>query len=98
MVAIIRFQYYWTISEENKLIYNDEKGLFEKAILLKQGYINYQYIVADSKKIIDFENAIDGNFYLNENSYVAIIYYRGNNDRTDQVIGITKSNSETIRN
>ncbi|MEQ3662454.1 MAG: DUF5103 domain-containing protein [Flavobacterium sp.] len=88
----------YVLSDEFKLNYNSKTGLFEKAILLKQGYINYQYVIADSKKNIDYKNAIDGNFYQTENNYVAIIYYRGNNDRTDHVIGITKSNSETIRN
>lgn len=88
----------YAIGDEFKLNYNSKTGLFEKAILLKQGYINYQYVIADSKKSVDYKNAIDGNFYQTENTYVAIVYYRGNNDRTDHVIGITKSNSETIRN
>ena len=88
----------YSLSDEFKLKYNPKNGLFEKAILLKQGYINYQYVIADTQKNIDFENAIDGNFYLTENNYVAIIYYKGNNDRTDHVIGITRTNSETIRN
>lgn len=88
----------YSLGDEFKLKYNSKNGLFEKAILLKQGYINYQYVIADTQKNIDFENAIDGNFYLTENNYVAIIYYKGNNDRTDHVIGITKSNSETIKN
>lgn len=88
----------YNLSDEFKLNYNSKSGLFEKAILLKQGYVNYQYVIADDKKNIDFENAIDGNFYQTENNYTAIIYYRGNNDRADKVIGITKSNSETISN
>lgn len=88
----------YSLNEQFKLNYNKETGLFEKAILLKQGYINYQYIIADNKGNVDSKNAIDGNFYLTENTYTAIIYYKGNNDRYHQVIGIAKSSSETIRN
>ena len=88
----------YKLGEEFKLNYNSKNGLYEKAVLLKQGYINYQYVIADSNKNIDFENAIDGNFYQTENSYTVIVYYKGNNDRTDQVIGISKANSESIRN
>lgn len=88
----------YMMSEEYKLNYNKVNNLYEKAILIKQGYINYQYTIADNQGKIDFENAIDGNFFQTENNYTAIIYYKGNNDRTDRVIGITKSNSETIKN
>jgi hypothetical protein len=88
----------YNLNEESKLQYNKESGLYEKALLLKQGYINYQYIIADASGKIDTKNAIDGNFYLTENNYTAIIYYKGNNDRYDKVIGIAKTSSESIRN
>ena len=47
---------------------------------------------------IDFENAIDGNHFQTENNYTALIYYRGNNERYDRVIGIANTNSEDIKN
>lgn len=88
----------YALTEENKLVYNKEKGLYEKAILLKQGFVNYQYVIANSNGKIDFQNAIDGNFYLTENQYDVIVYYRANNERYDRVIGKARNNSETIRN
>ena len=48
--------------------------------------------------VVDFKNAIDGNYFQTENNYTAIVYYRGNNDRYDRVIGIANTNSEVIRN
>jgi len=51
------------LSSENKMDYNVEKGIYEKAIMIKQGFTNFQYVVADSKGVIDHENAIDGNFF-----------------------------------
>ena len=88
----------YAISDENKMEYNQEKGIYEKAIMIKQGFTNYQYVVADENKKIDYENAIDGNFSQTENNYFAIIYYRENNQRYDRIIGRGVANSENITN
>ncbi|MDH4403126.1 MAG: DUF5103 domain-containing protein [Flavobacterium sp.] len=88
----------YAISDENKMEYNQEKGIYEKAIMIKQGFTNYQYVVADETKKIDYENAIDGNFSQTENNYFAIIYYRENNQRYDRIIGKGVANSEDITN
>ena len=88
----------YAISDENKMEYNQEKGIYEKAIMIKQGFTNYQYVVADENKKIDYENAIDGNFSQTENNYFAIIYYRENNQRYDRIIGRGIANSENITN
>ncbi len=88
----------YAISDENKMDYNPEKGIYEKAIMIKQGFTNYQYVVADTNKKMDHENAIDGNFYQTENNYFAIIYYRENNQRYDRIIGKGVANSQDIIN
>jgi hypothetical protein len=88
----------YAISDENKMDYNPEKGIYEKAIMIKQGFTNYQYVVADENKKIDYENAIDGNFCQTENNYFAIIYYKENNQRYDRIIGKGVANSQDITN
>jgi hypothetical protein len=88
----------YAISDEFKMDYNQEKGIYEKAIMIKQGFTNYQYVVADQNKKIDYENAIDGNFWQTENNYFAIIYYRENNQRYDRIIGKGVANSQDITN
>lgn len=88
----------YSLTPEYKMEYNAEKGLFEKAILIKQGFTNYQYVIADKNGKIDQENAIDGNFYQTENNYFILVYYRGNNDRYDRVIGRGIATSESITN
>jgi hypothetical protein len=88
----------YALSEEYKMNYNPEKGIYEKAIMIKQGFTNFQYVVADENKKIDYENAIDGNFWQTENNYFAIIYYRENNQRYDRIIGKGIANSENITN
>ncbi|CAM3830312.1 MULTISPECIES: DUF5103 domain-containing protein [Flavobacterium] len=88
----------YAMNEENKMVYNKESGLYEKAILIKQGYTNYQYTIKSKNNTINAKDAIDGNFYQTENNYTILVYYKGNNDRYDSVIGISNTNSEGIRN
>jgi hypothetical protein len=88
----------WALTDENKLEYNSKKGLYEKALMIKQGFTNYRYIVADKNGVIDEENAIDGNFSQTENNYFALVYYRENNQRYDRVIGKGTASSIDIIN
>jgi hypothetical protein len=85
-------------NDESKMEYNEKKGIYEKAMMIKQGFTNYNYIVADSEGKIDNENAIDGNFFQTENNYFAIVYYRENNQRFDRVIGKGVATSTDIIN
>lgn len=88
----------YSTSPEYKMDYNAKTALYEKAILIKQGFVNYQYLVVDNKGIVDQENAIDGNFYQTENDYSVLVYYKGNGDRYEKVIGYGTANSLHITN
>ncbi|PBI91529.1 hypothetical protein BSF41_11280 [Flavobacterium sp. ACN2] len=88
----------YSLSPEYKMDYNTDKGVFEKAIMIKQGFTNFQYTVADKKGVIDFENAIDGNFYQTENEYTVLVYYKEATDRYQRVIGKGNANSINIVN
>lgn len=88
----------FSLSDEFKMEYNEQKKIYEKAILIKQGFTNYQYTIADNKGKIDFENAIDGNFFETENDYFVIVYYRDIKDRYERVIGKGSANSINIIN
>jgi hypothetical protein len=83
----------YSLSPEYKMDFNKEKNTYEKAILIKQGFTNFQYQIADDKGTIDAENAIDGNFWQTENEYTILVYYRQNNDRYERVIGKASANS-----
>ncbi|MEN2488085.1 DUF5103 domain-containing protein [Flavobacterium sp. B11] len=88
----------YSLSPEYKMDYNTDKGVFEKAIMIKQGFTNFQYTVADKKGVIDSENAIDGNFYQTENEYTVLVYYKEATDRYQRVIGKGNANSINIVN
>jgi Domain of unknown function (DUF5103) len=86
-------------ADEYKMEYNKTTGLHEKAVMIKQGFNNYCYtLVNKNNKSNDFQNAIDGNFVQTENNYFVLVYYRGNNDRYDRVIGKGMANSIDIIN
>lgn len=88
----------YATTPECKMDYNVEKGVYEKAVLIKQGFTSYQYLTVNSKGIIDQENAVDGNFYQTENDYTVLVYYKGSTDRYEKVIGRGTANSINITN
>lgn len=88
----------YALTDENRMDYNAKKGIYEKALMIKQGFTNFNYTIADKTGKIDEANAIDGNFYQTENNYFAIIYYRENNQRYDRVIGKGVATSTDIIN
>ncbi|OXA96167.1 type IX secretion system plug protein [Flavobacterium hercynium] len=88
----------YSLSPEYKMDYNTERDVYEKAIMIKQGFTSYEYKVADRKGIIDYENAIDGNYYQTENEYTILVYYRQSSDRYQRVIGKGNASSVNIIN
>ena len=81
-----------------RMNYNPDKGVYETSLLLKNGYYNYNYIAVDKATgKADFDET-EGNLWDTENSYTILVYYRGINGRTDELIGVTRINSYTGRN
>jgi len=88
----------YALTDENKMDYDSKKAVYTKALLIKQGFTNYQYVLANNKKQINQKDAIDGNFYQTENDYYVLVYYSGTTDRYDRIIGFGKANSLNIVN
>ena len=53
---------------------------------LKQGYYNFQYLLMNPDGTIT-TMPTEGDFYQTENSYQALIYYKGTGERTDRLVG-----------
>lgn len=85
-------------TDEYKMEFNAKSGLYEKAVMVKQGFTNFLYTATDAKGRPDGKSNVDGNFFQTENDYNILVYYRENNDRYDRVIGIGAANSENIIN
>ncbi|MRI01471.1 DUF5103 domain-containing protein [Kriegella sp. EG-1] len=87
----------YALTEENKLIYNEDNGMMEAALELKQGFYNYKYIVQKEDGLIDL-NTISGNYHFTENNYLILVYYRNFGDLYDSIIGVGSANSRSITN
>ena len=88
----------YALNDESKMDFNEKSGLYEKAMMIKQGFTNFNYTIVDNLGNIDEENAIDGNFFQTENNYSVLIYYRENNQRYDRIIGKGSATSIDITN
>lgn len=83
-------------NDKSKMVFNDETGVYEKELFLKQGYYNYSYVtLTDNKKegfIPSLENT-EGNYWGTENGYMVLVYFRPFGARADELIGFTRVNS-----
>jgi hypothetical protein len=84
-----------TIKEENKMEYNATKGIYEKILLLKQGYYAYNYVTKSNNiKNTPTSTALtEGNNWQTENTYTLFVYYRTFGARYDELVGFTTVNS-----
>jgi len=77
----------------SRMEYNRETEQYEKAVLLKQGHYNYQYLFVPTGESKGKLTMTEGDFFQAENEYTITVYYRALGGRFDRLIGKT-----TIRN
>lgn len=70
-----------------KMNYNFERRCYEKAMLLKQGHYNYQYLFLPFQQDRAFTAPVEGNHYEAENEYLVRVYCRVPGQRYDRLIG-----------
>lgn len=86
----------WRLTEEGKLKYDEDAGIYEADLYLKQGYYNYLYAaISDGSGKTD-ATIIEGNHYETENDYSVYVYYRPGSARYDRLIGWKRINSKSI--
>ncbi|HYF29803.1 MAG TPA: DUF5103 domain-containing protein [Chitinophagaceae bacterium] len=79
--------------------FNTEKGVYETAVFLKQGYYDFSYVTRDKNgrnRNFSFDDT-EGNYWETENEYTILVYYRPLGGRADELVGLTKINSLTGR-
>ncbi|WP_338039033.1 hypothetical protein [Maribacter litopenaei] len=87
----------YALTEENKMAYNENNGMMEATLVLKQGFYNYKYVTQNDAGEVNL-NAVGGNFHFTENNYLILVYYRNFGDLYDSIIGVGSTNSRTISN
>lgn len=87
----------YAVDETTKLTFDAKNNIYSCALLLKQGFYNYKYIVVNNDNSID-EGAISGNYYETENNYKVLVYYKDLGARYDRIIGFGEGSSINISN
>jgi len=89
----------YNVNDTAALTYNAQNGVYEKKMLLKQGYYSYSYVTKDVDNRSSKASAeqTDGNYWETENDYTILVYYRALAGRHDELIGATTINSLNSR-
>lgn len=87
----------YELTDENLMTRNEQTGLLEATMILKQGFYNYKFVMTNNKGDVLY-NVIDGNFHVTENNYMVLVYYRGYGDLYDSLIGIGYGSSSNLTN
>ena len=79
--------------------FNEEKGVYETDMFLKQGYYDYQYA---TKEIFNGKNRFvlsktENDTWETENSYMVLVYYRSLGGRYDELFAVRQLNSQFNR-
>lgn len=77
----------FSLTEENKMIFDSSTNYYNANFLLKQGFYNYTFVTKSWDTIIS-ESEIRGNFSETENMYTVIVYHKAFGALFDRVIGV----------
>ncbi len=70
------------------MTFNSATGRYEKALLLKQGSYNYQYIAVPRGTTRGTAGIVEGNFAPTNHRYTIKVYHRPRGTRYDRLIGV----------
>lgn len=76
--------------ETSRMTFNNSTGLYEKAMLLKQGSYNYQYLAVPANNNRGYTSFIEGDKYQTINEYLIKVYTRRPGERYDRLIGVSR--------
>lgn len=80
-----------------KMDYNAERKIYEKTLLLKQGYYYYTYVTKPDNNNSSTETAdTEGNYAETENTYTILVYYRSLSDRADELVSAVTIDSRNL--
>jgi hypothetical protein len=85
----------YKFNDDTRMIFNEQKGIYEGSALLKMGFYNYAYVTLnknDPSPATSFEFT-EGNHLETENDYLILVYYRPLGGRADQLVGASELNT-----
>ncbi len=88
----------YQLNNDSELKFDEASQSYKTALLLKQGFTNYKYVIVKNDGTVLEELNPDGNYFETENQYHALVYYKTDSDRYDRIIGLGKADSKLITN
>lgn len=88
----------WNANKSNEMTWNFITSQYELSLLLKQGYYNFQYVYVPEGSLVADHKNLEGSFWLTENAYQILVYYRDLGSRYDRLVGFRQLNSVANRN
>ena len=87
----------WTIEPQDNYVmeWDEEDQSYNAVVLQKLGYYNYQLLMADFDGTTHLLPE-EGSFYQTENSYTALVYYKGTGERSWRLVGVAEANYKNI--
>jgi len=85
-----------SLDKGSEMVFDVKKGVYQKTLMLKQGYYSYNYITRDriEPSILDDFKETEGNHTETENEYTILVYYHTIGNKNDQLIGFVTINSK----
>lgn len=79
----------------SQMHYNASDGVYEKTLLLKQGYYSYIYASAPGADQPAVTDQTEGNYWETENTYTVLVYFQSFSDRAPQLVACTTVSSRS---
>jgi hypothetical protein len=83
-------------NDKSRMVFNEQTGVYEKSLYLKQGYYNYSYVTLTDRKqegVLPSLDNTEGNYWGTENGYMVLVYFRPFGARADELVGMISINS-----
>lgn len=78
---------YGNLSDDTRMRWDADEGVYHCEKLLKQGAYNYQYVTSPDGAHLTFAQ-IEGNYYEAQNEYEVYVYYRPTGGRYDRLLSV----------
>lgn len=76
----------WGKSDQSEMNWNEDFGIYQTTVLLKQGWYDYQYAIKNEEGVMN-TFPFEGSHFETENEYEILVYFRNLGSRYDQLVG-----------
>lgn len=84
----------WTISEDNRMNYDNQSGLWEGQAFIKEGEYAYKYVILKNGDIDDL--SLDQGFLRTNQQYLTLVYYRDPTRNYDRLLKVEQTNGRSF--